>query len=102
MKHICIIIAAIIFVLSFTPTSEAMEEYDRITTMCEDAFPNQRSNSIACFLINSYAMNKTVRLYIDGVISADQYKDCHKFEYYFPEYRTFWYVDVLECLEGEK
>ena len=77
------------------------EEYDRIISMCKGMFEHYGTGiTTFCILRNFYALNHTERMYIEREVTADEFRDCHKEEFYFPEYETFWYGDVWDCLKG--
>ena len=116
MKHIFIILViASLFiscatqpdVVELTPEMEQHiedpvgEEYDLIITMCRGMFEHYGTGiTTFCILRNFYAMNNVDRMYIDQVVTGEEFRDCHKEEFYFPEYGTFWYGDVWDCLKG--
>ena len=78
------------------------QEYDKIIKMCRGMFESYGSGvTRTCILVNFYAMNNADRMYIDDVVTDTEFNKCHKPEFYFPEYETYWYKDVWKCLMGE-
>ncbi len=79
------------------------QEYDKIIHMCTGMFEYYGTAvKTYCILRNFYAMNNVDRLYIEDMVTDDEFRDCHAEEFYFPEYKTFWYSDVWDCLkEGD-
>ena len=79
------------------------EEYDKIIHMCRSMFEHYGTGvTTFCILRNFYAMNNVDRLYIEDMVTDDEFRDCHAEEFYFPEYKTFWYSDVWECLKEKE
>jgi hypothetical protein len=85
-----------------TPTYEQLlhEEEEYIIDMCEGLFEN-KSTIRTCILFNLYALHKSDRLERESWGTSD-YIECLDPEYYFAEYKTFWYPSVLRCLEKKR
>ncbi len=78
---------------------EEPEEEDRIIELCRGMFESHSTGyTVYCILRNLYDMKQVERMYMDRLITADQFRECLD-PSYFPEYQTFWYPEVLRCLE---
>ncbi len=112
MRYLLVILLLLTFVscsskpqVTMTPEMEVdiveePEEEDQIIKLCRGLFEHNGGTgyTVYCILRSLRDMKQVERMYMDRLITADQFRECLD-PSYFPEYQTFWYPEVLRCLE---